>query len=543
VQGQLEHPSVVPVYDLGLESSGRSFFTMKRVRGRTLREVLSGLRARDATLEAEFSLRRMLSAFSQLCWAVAFAHSRGVVHRDIKPENVMFGDFGEVHLLDWGVATVIEDLRATSEEGARGVVDAELPNDHRTLAGEMIGTPGYMSPEQINGNPDELDERVDVVALGAVLFEILTLEPLIEGVKTHEVVAATLTSVDARARARAPERDVPPELELVCVRATAPLETRTAGARELREAVERYLDGDRDIERRRELAAQRVAAAEAKLATKSGLPLTDDSRTTALRELGAAVALDPTGREARELLTKLLLQGPEQMPEEARRELEENRQARRTSMRRTIFFVSLVFLTAPLSLLAMGVRNWTWFAILGVANALVPVMAFYSHKRRDDRLSPQLLAASAMLALSAGSFVLGPLMQATASILAVTIVFLSLSAPGVRTLAIPLAVVALLAPVALELLGAVPKSHVFVDGAMQIMPTVVWLHEGAVLSFLTFVGVTPVLLSGFVVLRRQRLLDRLEERLFLQAWTLGRLFPSEAGVSMQPDSQRPPRAA
>ena len=106
IQGQLEHPCIVPVYDLGMGPDGATYFTMKRVRGATLEDVVDALRAGDPEAERKWSRRRLLSAFSTVCGAVDYAHSRGVVHRDLKPGNVMLGDFGEVYLLDWGLAKV-----------------------------------------------------------------------------------------------------------------------------------------------------------------------------------------------------------------------------------------------------------------------------------------------------------------------------------------------------------------------------------------------------------------------------------------------------
>src|SRR5262249_28317925 len=160
------------------------------------------------------------------------------------------GDFGEVYLLDWGLARVLDvtgDTPASADT---------LPLETRhTQVGSVLGTPGYMSPEQARGDGG-IDGRSDVYALGSILFELLTLEPLHPGTSVGAILNETLKgTVDARAATRAPGRDVPPELEVTCVRATklAPAD-RFASARELCAAVERYLDGDRDLARRRELA-------------------------------------------------------------------------------------------------------------------------------------------------------------------------------------------------------------------------------------------------------------------------------------------------
>src|SRR5262245_61890331 len=116
IQGQLEHPAIVPVHDVGLTADGRPFFTMKRVRGMTLRQVLDALRTDDPVAKQRFGLRKLLTAFATVCQAVDFAHRRGVVHRDLKPENVILGDFGEVYVLDWGIAGVLGAREEAGEE-------------------------------------------------------------------------------------------------------------------------------------------------------------------------------------------------------------------------------------------------------------------------------------------------------------------------------------------------------------------------------------------------------------------------------------------
>lgn len=196
IQGQLEHPSIVPVYDMGKDVDGNEFFTMKRVSGRTLSDVLEDLAVGDSdALSSEFSRTKLLGIFRQVCLAIEYAHSRGVMHRDLKPANLMVGQFGEVYVLDWGLARV----RAVA--GGSFVPVDGVPAS--ASAGRILGTPGYMAPEQIE-SADAADERADVYALGSILFEILTLTPLNPGL-THE---ARLRSTRLGKRVRPSE--VPP---------------------------------------------------------------------------------------------------------------------------------------------------------------------------------------------------------------------------------------------------------------------------------------------------------------------------------------------
>jgi formylglycine-generating enzyme required for sulfatase activity len=161
VVGRLEHPGIVPIHDLGLDTDGEVYFTMPRVRGRTLEEALT--LARDG--REGWTRARVLEVLLRVADAVAYAHSRGVLHRDLKPANVMVGRFGEVYVMDWGLARA---LGGSAEEPAASHAEGGL-----TLFGEVLGTPAYMAPEQAAGRAEELDERCDVYALGAILYECL----------------------------------------------------------------------------------------------------------------------------------------------------------------------------------------------------------------------------------------------------------------------------------------------------------------------------------------------------------------------------------
>lgn len=240
ITGQLEHPGVVPVYELGRgDSDGQPFYTMRFVRGRSLDAAVKeyhGRRARRRAGPLEF--RELLGDFIGVCNAVAYAHSRRVIHRDLKPQNVILGEFGEVVVLDWGVA---KDLG--SGEGITKVLPVEpLPEaaPGQTVPGEILGTPAYMSPEQAEGRHDLLDERTDVYSLGAVLYEILTGSPPFSGKDTREILRRVVVQPPVPPSQRV--AGAPRPLEAVCLKALAkPPEDRYGSAKELAQEIRRWL--------------------------------------------------------------------------------------------------------------------------------------------------------------------------------------------------------------------------------------------------------------------------------------------------------------
>lgn len=183
--GWLEHPNIVPVHELGLDAEGRVYFTMKRVKGRSLRQIMDKLRQGHAATHAEFPLGKLLTILLKICDAIEFAHSKGIIHRDLKPENIMVGQFGEVLVMDWGLAKQIDKNQVANTPAADDTVRFKLEvalgaadeDSQQTREGTISGTPAYMSPEQANGNVAELGQRTDVFCLGAMLYEMLCLVP------------------------------------------------------------------------------------------------------------------------------------------------------------------------------------------------------------------------------------------------------------------------------------------------------------------------------------------------------------------------------
>ncbi|MHC4137902.1 MAG: serine/threonine-protein kinase, partial [Planctomycetota bacterium] len=243
---QLEHPGIPPVHDIGLTPDGRLYFTMKLVQGRTLREVLHDLALKRKEVQREYSLHRLVSILERICEPMHFGHEKGVIHRDVKPENIMLGDYGEVHVMDWGLARVESESGDHSDfevvETAR--IDAGLETQH----GAVKGTLPYMSPEQARG--DHLDRRSDIYALGCLLYEILTLHSAFDP-RDPELMSKKQTGDVPDVKTRNPRRKVPEPLAEICRQAMATdREHRHGTAEEIAKALRRWLDGRSERERR-----------------------------------------------------------------------------------------------------------------------------------------------------------------------------------------------------------------------------------------------------------------------------------------------------
>jgi len=251
VTGQLDHPGIVPVHELGLDEQGRVYFTMKLVKGESLKRIID----RVHKGAAEWSLTRALGVLMKVCDATAYAHSKGVLHRDIKPSNVMIGRFGEVYLMDWGLAKVlgreenlVENQEPQSFEFVHSDRSSELETPDSPLLtadGDVIGTPAYMSPEQAAGKLGELSPATDVYSIGAILYQLLSDEVpyMPKGVKlrNYDVLCAVVDGPPKNIHDQAPSAQ--PELLAICEKAMArEISERYADVSELGEDLRAYLE-------------------------------------------------------------------------------------------------------------------------------------------------------------------------------------------------------------------------------------------------------------------------------------------------------------
>lgn len=308
ITAQLPHPGIPPVYALGTLADRSPFLVMKHVRGRTLAAIL---KERNSTTD---DLPRLVSIFEQICQAVGFAHSQQVLHRDLKPANVMVGPFGEVQVMDWGLAKFLSDTAQTAETVEDALDDAAL--DDATRTGQVLGTPAYMAPEQARGQA--IDARVDVFALGGILCEILTGKPPFTGSTTHEVLALAAAGDVSDACARLAQPGIDAELAELARHCLAPKPgDRPADGKSLADAVASYLarveerlheaerqraaaESRAEEQRKRRMVQQALAGVIGLLLMLGGLYLlSSDRRIAAERAQAASLARDQQERAAK----------------------------------------------------------------------------------------------------------------------------------------------------------------------------------------------------------------------------------------------------
>jgi eukaryotic-like serine/threonine-protein kinase len=259
VTGHLEHPGIVPVYSLGQHSDGRPYYAMRFIRGENLKAAIERFHAvsgekRDAG-QRELELRRLLGRFVEVCNAVAYAHNLGIVHRDIKPENVMLGPFGEVLVVDWGIAKRLGEADLTADTTPIG--SSQLHENGLTLEGTSLGTPQYMSPEQAQGRVDKIGPASDIYSLGATLYCLLTGRTPFEGRDLQALLARVVTGEFSPPRRVI--RSLPKGLEAICLKAMALRPgDRYSTASTLSDDVERWM-ADETVAARRDGPLTRAA--------------------------------------------------------------------------------------------------------------------------------------------------------------------------------------------------------------------------------------------------------------------------------------------
>ena len=474
LQARLQHPSIIPVHDLGVDAEGTPFFVMPRAPGRTLAEVIE-----------ERATRGLLEVFVRVCLAVEYAHGQGVLHLDLKPSNVMVGDFGDVYVLDWG--------GATSADGGRAVV----------------GSPAYTAPE-VAADASHVSAAADIYSLGCVLFEILSFERRAD----HE-----------RGEPSAVRPEVSPELDVICLRAThADPKARYGTARQLAEAVESFLDGARDEALRERLAGEHTQAATELVAT---LPGDDelDTRRAAMREVGMALALDPGNAEALSVMLDLAGSEPTRLPADVDGQVDAAARTRVQVIGRFAAIIYLSFIATLPLLLWVGVLDgwslWTFYGCMGVAAAF-SYRASRSGRMRDTTLA--MIASCIGVAATADLF--GPLFVAPMFAAANCLPFAAtLSGRWLHGTYIA-GLITVLAPLGLQALGVWDAGYAFVPEGMVILSNALALHHDRAIVLLVVYNVVAVISGIAAMWMLSAAWRRTELKLFTQTWHLRQLAPS-----------------
>lgn len=246
----LEHPNIVPVHDIGVDASGSPYFTMKLIRGETLDSLLTKLDEKIPLYVDSYKMDRLLRIFLKICHGVAFAHSKGVIHLDLKPQNIQIGDFGEVIIMDWGLAKVItsasqeKDTPVNTKTDIRKSGDSDHAELNVTIDGVTKGTPGYMAPEQAAGRNSQRDVRTDIYALGAILYTIATRKAPLETTDVKTMLMDTMHGNIIPPRKRFPELEIPSALEAVIMKAMSlDPDDRYSSVKELRDELYAFING------------------------------------------------------------------------------------------------------------------------------------------------------------------------------------------------------------------------------------------------------------------------------------------------------------
>jgi serine/threonine-protein kinase len=448
----------------------------------------------------------------------------------------MLGAFGEVYVLDWGLARRIDSAPA-SVRPQTAPDDLAPDEEGRALTrdGTVLGTPPYMAPEQILGDK-ALDARSDVYALGLILHEIFSLHPFHAGRSFHQIALLAVAGIDARPSLVTP--DTPPEIDAICAHATAvDPDERLESAAALAEAVERFLDGVRDTERRRELSAQaaeRAAETLARAERAADDQTREQGRSAAMREVVAALALDAEQPLARGLMVTLLTEVPRTPPPAVRRELEEaEHAARQRGLRLASWVWSSWLLTSP-AVYWLGVRSMTAF-LTECALVLIGTLLCFDMARRPRIARGQAIAMAAITAAVLGALAmwLGPFVLLPSATSAVLMLLCSHSRAAERKPLIAIAVLVVLAPLAFEWTGLVPPSFAFEPDRLCLLARAIDVKPGPTLAMLVWSTLGFVVVPAVMLSRLRDQLDAAQARLALQSWQLRQLGRAK-GESMRP---------
>jgi serine/threonine protein kinase len=256
ITSQLDHPNIVPVYELNLDEHEHLYYTMKLVRGITLHQVLSLILQGVEDTVKKYPLAALLGIFQKVCDALAFAHSKGVLHRDLKPDNIMLGEYGEVMVMDWGLARASGRRHGSGGPQRTLVRSARQEQGQATMVGLVFGTPQYMAPEQARGESNVFDARTDIYSLGAILYQILTLEPPIKGDDVGQMLLSVASgnvgqlpdtergpkaTPEGKNFPHLPGGQIPPALAAITRKAMAlRQEDRYASVQEMQAAIEEF---------------------------------------------------------------------------------------------------------------------------------------------------------------------------------------------------------------------------------------------------------------------------------------------------------------
>jgi serine/threonine protein kinase len=512
IQARLEHPAIVPVHHMGTDERGLPYFTMKKLAGTTLLALLAK--------EQQLPRPRMLRVFVEVCHAVEFAHARGVVHRDLKPANIMVGDFGEVYVLDWGLA------RMLAERDAQPWMAADVDSlDGVTQAGSMLGTPGYMAPEQID-DAHVVGPAADVYSLGAILYEILAGEsPHPRG---NAAITSTVRGEIVGPAQRRPDRNVPPELDALCMSALGSNAEKRPSVKQLAERIQGFLDGDRDFEARRELAQK--FQARAREAMDSG---DIARRAEAMHAAGRALVLDPESAEAAAIVSTLIFTPSSQHPAQLAAELHESETTIQRRQGRAAMASFLAILAFIATAITNGAPNWTFVGAF-LAYLFVHAGVVWWITQRPATPARMVIVAftnallAAMISRTYGSMVIVP---AVTCIMALSLTAYPQLIDRTWTV-IGLLVTSWVVPVVLEQTGVLAPTW-WIDGdkivlASSVM-TIGGAHTAAILIGSNILTIIVFGLFSSALAKSRRNAMRQAE---VQAWHLRQLLPTTRALTV-----------